>query len=269
MAVRVALHFLSAEVAMSRFWFEVATVGIVLAVSGPARADDAADARKIIEKAVRAQGGQEKIDKWPGRVVTIKGTIHVTGDGIAMTGTVSTQGPDKQRIDVEVDAGAMKAAILLVYAGDKGWTKSGLVSKDAVDFSKDRLAESKEFAHTGWVATLVPLTDKQFTLATVGEIKVDNKPALGVKVSRKGYRDVDLYFDKGTDLLVKTERRVKDEMSGQEVNEEAFFSDYKEVRGAKQSHKSGVKRDGKLYIEYEATKIELFEKLDASTFAKP
>jgi len=269
MTVRVALHFLSAEVVMSRFWFAVATFGIVLAVSGPARADDAADARKIIEKAVRARGGREKLEKLPGRVVTFKGTVHSVGDGIAMNGTVSTQGADKQRIDVEVDVGGIKAAILIVYAGDKGWRKSDLVSKDVVDFSKDRLAEIKEFSHAWWVATLVPLTDKQFTLATVGEIKVDNKSALGVKMSRKGYSDVDLYCDKETGLLVKTERRMKDEMSGQEVNEKAFFGDYKEVQGTKQSHKFSVKRDRKLYFEFEATKIELFEKPDASTFAKP
>src|SRR4051794_27734519 len=103
MAVRVALQFLGAEVAMSRFWFAVATFGIVLAGSGPAWAGDAAYARKIIEKAVRAHGGQEKIEKLPGHVVTFKGTVHVAGAGIAMNGTVSTQGPDRQRIGIEVD----------------------------------------------------------------------------------------------------------------------------------------------------------------------
>src|SRR5687768_10335105 len=101
---------------MTRFW--LVTFGIVLAVHGPALADDAADARKIIAKAVQAQGGQDKLEKLPARVLTLKGTVHVVG-GIGVNGTVSTHGPDKQRIDIEVDAGGIKAAVLLVYAGDK------------------------------------------------------------------------------------------------------------------------------------------------------
>ena len=92
---------------------------------------------------------------------------------------------------------------------------------------------------------------------------------MGVKVSSKGHRDVDLYFDKETGLLVKTEGRVKDDMSGQEVTEESFHSEYKEVQGTKQAHKFVVKRNGKLFMEGEATGVELSEKLDASTFAKP
>ena len=70
-------------------------------------------------------------------------------------------------------------------------------------------------------------------------------------------------------MVVKTEGTVKDEMSGQEVNEEGFFSDYKDVQGTKQAHKFSVKRAGKLFMEGESTKVELFDKLDASTFAKP
>jgi hypothetical protein len=251
---------------MARFRYAVLTFGFVLAIAAPARADDEADARKIIEKAVKAHGGQEKLDKLPGGVIKFKGTFHGTGEGIAVSGEVASQGSDKHRVDMEIDAGGMKFPIVIVVAGDKGWTKLG---KDVKEFDKDELKEAQEEAYSGWVATLAPLKDKQFKLATLGEIKVEKRPAVGVKVSSKGHRDVELYFDKETGLLVKAETRVKDEMSGQEVAEESFPSEYKDVQGTKQAMKFVVKRNGKLFMEGEASEVKLYEKLDDSLFKKP
>jgi hypothetical protein len=251
---------------MSHVQHAVLAFGFVVAAAVPARADDAADARKLVEKAIKAHGGQEKLAKFTGHTVKFKGNFHGMGQAIPMTGEVITQGNDKVRVDVEIEAGGMKFRVINVFDGEKGWNKVGDM---LMEFDKDQVAEAKEQAYAGWVETLVPLKDKQFTLATVGEIKVENRPALGVKVSSKGRRDIDLYFDKETGLLVKRETRVKDEGSGQEVTEETFPSEYKEVQGTKQAMKFTVKRDGKLFIEGEATEVQLSEKLDASVFAKP
>ncbi len=251
---------------MTQFRHAVLAFGFVIAVAVPGRADDAADARALVEKAVKAHGGQEKLDKLPGITVKFKGTFHGMGDGIPMSGEVTTQGPDRQRVDIEVEAGGQKIPILIVVGGDKGWSKIG---KDTTELGKDELAEAKEQSYVAWVATLAPLKGKQFKLATVGEIMIEKRPALGVKVSSKGHRDVDLYFDKETGLLVKSESRVKEEGSDQEVTEESFPSEYKEVQGTKQAMKFTVKRNGKLYMEGESTDVQLAEKLDDSTFAKP
>jgi hypothetical protein len=243
-----------------------AAFGFLLAATAPVRADDAADARAVIDKAVKAQGGREALAKFPATTVKFKGTFHGMGDGIPTTGEIITQGIDQQKITIEVEAGGQKFQIVIVRDGNKGWTKIG---NDTKEMTKDEIAEAKEQAYAGWVATLVPLADKQFTLATVGETKINDKPALGVKVSSKGHRDVDLYFDKESGLLVKSETQVKLEGSDQEVTEESFPSEYKDVQGTKQAMKFTVKRAGKLYVEGEATEIELAEKLDASVFAKP
>jgi hypothetical protein len=252
---------------MYRFRHAIAALGFVFALGAPARADDAADARKIVEKAVKAHGGQDKLDKFKGQTIKFKGTFHGMGEGIPMTGEVTSSGMDKQKIDMEIEAGGMKIPIVIVFDGEKGWAK---VAKDVKEMDKEQVAEAKEQAYAGWVTTLAPLKDdKKFKLATIGEVKIDKKPALGVKVTSKGHRDVDLYFDKETGMLVKAETVVKDDMSGQEVGEESFPSEYKDVQGTKQAMKFTVKRNGKLFMEGEATGVELFEKLDASTFAKP
>ena len=244
----------------------VVAFGFVLAVAVPARADDAADAKALVEKAVKAHGGQDKLEKFAGHTTKFKGKFHGMGQMLDMSGEIAVQGSDKHRLDVEVEVGGMKFRFVAVLNGDKAWKRMGDATTES---DKDEVAEAKAQAYASWVSTLAPLKDKQFTLATLGETKVNDKPAVGVKVSSKGQRDIDLYFDKTTMLLVKTETRVKDDGSGQEVTEENYPSEYKDLQGTKQAMKFTVKRDGKLFVEGEATDLQLAEKLDASVFAKP
>jgi hypothetical protein len=161
----------------------------------------------------------------------------------------------------------MKIEIVNVINGDKGWTK---VAGNTMDLDKDAVAEALEKTHGEYVASLVPLIDgKGYTLKPLGEMLVGEKKALGVKVTAKGRRDVDLYFDKETGLVIQYEFKVKDEGSGQEVLESSFPSEYKDVKGTKVAKKAVVKRDGKLYLDIEMSETELHDKLDASVFDKP
>jgi hypothetical protein len=252
--------------AMTHVRHLVLALGVVVGVSVPVRADDAADARAIVEKAIKAQGGLEKLSKFKAHSIKFKGDFHGMGQAIPMTGEITTQGNDKVKLDAEVEAGGMKFRVINVLAGDKGWNKVGDM---LMDLDKDQIAEAREQAYAGWLATLVPLLDKGIKLSTIGESEIENKPAMGVKVKSEGHRDVDLYFDKASGLLVKFEHRVKDEGSGQEVTEENFSSNYKDVEGTKQPMKFLAKRDGKLFLEGEITEYLLLEKVDENTFAKP
>jgi hypothetical protein len=107
-------------------------------------------------------------------------------------------------------------------------------------------------------------------LAPLEAIKVDGKPAVGVKVSHKGHEDIKLYFDKDTNLLVKVELRVKAQEQGyKEVTQETFLKDWKDADGIKVVTKVVDKRDGKLYIEEEVSDVKYLEKVEAKLFAKP
>lgn len=248
--------------------YVVLTAGLVVAAAGPVRADeaDAKAARALVDKAVKAHGGQANLAKFPASVAKFKGTFHGQGTPIPMAGEITTFGPDKAKLDLEIDAGGMKIPVVNVVAGDKGWAKVG---DNVVELNKDQMTEALEQGHGGWVSSLAPLSGKGFTLATAGELLVNDKPALGVKASYKGRRDVTLYFDKVTGRVVKVETTVKDEGTGQEVTEEAFPSDYKEVQGTQQAMKFTTKRDGKLYLEGELSEITLADKIDAGVFVKP
>jgi len=253
---------------MTRIRLAGLSFALALLATTSARGDDAADARALIDKAIKAHGGAANLAKFKGGAVTFSGTFHGMGMKVPMTGTISTFGADRLKADIEVEADGQKFRVMQVLAGDKGWSKFG---PDTKDMSKDELAAARHEQHAGWVASLTPLVGgaKGYTLAPTGEMLVNDKAALGVKVSAKGRRDVTLYFDKTTGLMTRFDQTVDDEGSGREVAQETYQSDYKDVQGTKQAHKFVVKRDGKLYLEGETSEVTLTETLDANLFVKP
>jgi hypothetical protein len=241
-------------------------VGVLLATVLPLFAADQDEAKIIIDKAIKAHGGQENLAKLKAITLTLKGTTHQAGMDISFTGEVVVQRADQSRLALDGDSNGTKFTFVKVLNGDKGWNK---VNDTTEELNPDQLAEMKEGAYHNWVAMLAPLKDQAFTLASLGEVKVENRPALGVRVSSKGHRDINLYFDKETNLLVKTEMRVKDDRSGMEVNEATVYSDFKDINGIKEATKILVKRDDKPYMEATVEEVKREEKLDDGIFSKP
>ena len=241
---------------------------LVLALAALGRADDAADAKAVVEKAVKARGGSDNLAKYKADVLKIKGAVHVSGLDIDFTGEISFQQPDKSRTVIEGTVMGTNFKSTRVVNGDKGWIDD---LQGARDMSKEELAEERESQNANSIARLAVLTDKAYTLSTVGESKVGDKEAVGILVKRKGYRDVSLFFDKKTHLLLKSETRVKDPQGGgdTEFTQEAFYDDYKKVGDLQVAHKLTIKRDGKAFLEGETTDFKPEKKLGDRLFAKP
>src|SRR5947209_137181 len=175
------------------------TLGITLAglaallAADSVRADDQKATRAVIDKAIKAVGGAANLAKYQGMVWKDKGTYYGMGDGVPYSGTYAVQMPDKMRMEVE-------GAFIIVLNGDKGWIQ---MNGETNALTKDQLAEQQEEQYSGWVTSLVALKDKGFTLTPLGESKVEGDAAVGIKVSHKGHRDVELYFSKKSGLVVK------------------------------------------------------------------
>ena len=245
---------------------------LVLALAALGRADDDADAKAVVEKAVKARGGADNLAKYKADVLKIKGAVHVSGLDIDFAGEISFQQPDKSRAVIEGTVMGTNFKSTRVVNGDKGWIDDLLGATQSMrDMSKEELAEERESQNANSIARLAVLTDKAYTVSTVGESKVGDKEAVGILVKRKGYRDVSLFFDKKTHLLLKSETRVKDPQGGgdTEFTQEAFYDDYKKVGDLQVAHKLTIKRDGKAFLESETTEFKPEEKLDDGLFAKP
>jgi hypothetical protein len=234
-----------------------------------ARADDAADQKALkdlVDKAIKAQGGAEKLKKFKATTFKMKGKFYGMGDGIEYTGEVAGMYPDKSKSVINVDVG-QKFTVTQVLNGDKLWVSAnGMVTEG----DKDALAEAKEVMYAQYVKSLFVLKDKKYKLEPLGESKVNDIEVIGIRVSSKDHRDVNLYINKKNSLLVKSETQVKDQMAGgKEVNQETFYEDYKDVDGMPAPHKILIHHDGKIYVDAVISEIKSTESLDDSLFGKP
>ena len=243
-----------------------AVLGICLGPVALVRADDQADAKAVIEKAIKAEGA-DKLAKLQGLTMKMSGKFYGMGDGIDYAGDWKVQLPDKTRNEITIDANGQKFTFIQVFNGDKGWiSMNGEVS----DANKDQIDEAKEELYDSQVTNLYPLLEKEFKLSPLGDSKVGDKEVVGVKVSNKGHRDINLFFDKKTSFLLKTETHVKDLMGGGgEVAQETLYDDYKDADGVKYPYKVLINRDGKKFVDGEVKEIKLVEKIDDSSFGKP
>ncbi|MFL5241758.1 MAG: hypothetical protein ACJ8FY_06590 [Gemmataceae bacterium] len=242
-------------------------VCVVVSAVSFARADAQADMKTLIEKGVKSLGGQDKLTKLQATVVKVKGKFYGFGDGLDYTAETSTMGMDKIRNLIEGNMDGNKFSFTQIYNNGKGWMAMG---GDAQDLPEDQLDEIKQSLYTSYIMRLYMLPTKEYTLKSLGDSKAGDTEVYGIKVSRKGYKDVTLFLDKKTGLVVKSESTVKNTMGGgEEQKEERMFADYKDHDGIKYPTKATITRDGKKFVESEATDVKFSEKLDDNTFAKP
>jgi hypothetical protein len=222
--------------------------------------------KAILDKGIKALGGEDKLSRLQALTVKGKGVFHEDGKQIPFAGTWQTQGMDRCRTTtVTTDVKGTKTSETRVVNGDKGWIKVG--DDEAKPLSREALAEEKESLYFTYVTSLVPLRSKDFKLAALGESRVEDKKVIGIKVSCNGHRDLKLFLDKESGLLLVAERVIR--FDRKERVEEVFFSDYKDVDGIKIAMKYYTKWDGKAQADAELSEAKAQEKLDDSTFTKP
>lgn len=234
----------------------VSAIAILAAQRGAAAEPSPAD---IIELAIKATGGAEAIAKQKAMTWGESGTYYGQGAAQPYTARYASELPNKFKMEIV-------GVFTIVFDGKQGWIKSmGTVT----EMTDDQLAEQKENTYTSRLTTLLPLKEKEITLAAAGEGNVNGKPTIAIKVSSKDHRDVTLSFDKETFLLAKVESTVKSSELGKEVKQEIVLSGYDEVEKVKMPKKYVITRDGDKYVESEMTDVAIVDKHDEGTFGKP
>lgn len=236
----------------------VAVACLVMARALPAQ-DNKDEARTLLERAIKAHGGADKLTKLKAARIRTKGKIEIL-NGLDFTQEIAFQMPDKLRETMEFEINGMQIKTESVFNGKKS---SVLVNGKRVpiaDKIKDALKDAK---HVMQVSRLVTLRDKAYELSLLGEAQVNGKPALGLRIAKKGAKDVNLYFDKKTARIAKVETRTTDVMSGQEVTEERIIAEYQVKNGVPTAKRVVVRRDGKQFLEAEVLEVEQSETSDA------
>jgi hypothetical protein len=242
----------------------------VLLLAPALYADPADDAKAVVDKAIKAMGGSDKLAKAPATTFKCKATVSDDGKKEAeFSGTWSIQLPDKYRGEIELSHDGKTETVTLVINGDKAWAHETSKNKTE-EAPADALAVIRaDFGALHLAHSLVPLTGKEYKLSSLGEAKVDNRAAIGIKVERKDMPDVDLFFDKETHLPVKAEVRVKERTGAEEMVHTFLFQDYKEADGTKHFTKLTLNRGDKEAMVMELSEVKRQEKLEATLFDKP
>ena len=127
---------------------------------GPTRAADG-DAKSILDKAIKALGGEEKLAKVEAYSWKSKGTVTFNGNENESKTEVTVKGLDHFRREFGND----KFHGVVVLAGDKGWRKFG---DNSSELEGDALANEKR----GVYLQVIPIT-----LVTLKEKASSTRPA--------------------------------------------------------------------------------------------
>lgn len=240
----------------------VAALSIMVLAGSSKAADDSA---AVVDKAVEALGGKEKLAAAKAMTWSRKGKITINGTESAFTSRSTFQSHDRRRAEFNIDLGGNPVEVVVVVNGDKGWRQ---VNGMTEELSGEELDRERRAASLEWTAaTVLPLKQAPFKTEPAGEETVNGRPADGVKVTGPVGKPYTLHFDRETHLPVKLVS-VATDFAG-EATHETTFSDYKESDGIKRATKIKVKRNGEDFVDAELTEFKVIDAPDAKTFEKP
>ncbi len=181
---------------------------------------EASDPKPIIEKVVNAIGGKAKLLK----LFRIQETFHFG----------STPEPE---------AGKKRSTRVSVLEVPDSWW----IGK------KERADEPAKYDVWAW--TLGVLVDPKSKIETISDMADEGREMFGLRVSGTIDPAMDLYFDKGTHLLLRLDWR----------GDFYRFSDWKEHDGVKYASKTVIykKAGGKPWFFHEVTGVERLKELPA------
>jgi hypothetical protein len=248
---------------MTRSIVALFALALLCAPALPTRADAAQDAQPIVDKAIKALGGEDALGKIKAATWKAKTKTTIQGNETEGSSQATMQGLDHFRQEFEGDFNGNKFKFVTVLDGDKGARKIG---DNRTDLDKDALANQKRITYLTVIPiTILPLKDKVFTLEAIAEEKIDDKPAVGIKVTGPEKKEFKLYFDKESGLPVRMVAKIAG-FQGEEVTQETNFSDYKEMAGIKKATKVVSKRNGEKFQEQQVTEFKVLDKVEPKTF---
>ncbi len=180
---------------------------------------------------------------------------------------MAVQGVDHIRWNATINEMGRMESGTIVVTPEKIWGKGS--NAEAEEAPMDFAFIRDVFRTIRLSENLTALRGKEVMVSHLGELKIENRPAVGLKVTTRGRPDVDLFFDKETSLPLRAEVRVTEPMKTNEVVYTFSFADYKDVNGIKQYSKITLKRGDKSNMEMEFGDFKFQEKLDNTLFAKP
>lgn len=243
---------------MKKFWILLAVAAFV----SPIQADEAAE--KVVKKAVEAHGGEKALLATKAGTMSFKASISVMGIDLDMNGEAAYAFPDKFKMSMSGELMGQKFTMTQLVNGDSVKMQVQGMDVPVEDKQKDEL---KQTISNQEISMIAPLLDaKKYTIKAEKDAKVGDNEASVILVTAKGMKDMKLFFDKKTNLLIQTQRQGLDPSGQKDVDEVTELLDYKKVEGIQTPMTLKTSQDGKPFMTMKMTEVKYLEKLDAKKF---
>jgi hypothetical protein len=240
--------------------------GLAAGLGTQARAEGGKDAGAIIDKAIKAMGGAEKLGAVKAATWKSKGTIAIGGEDNKFTSQTTFQGHDHFRNEFNGEFGGNPISGAVILAGDKGWVKFGDM---ITEMDKDAVGNQKHNLYLQLVPVMPQaLKSNHFKVGAVSEVKIDGKAAQSLKVTGPDGKEFTIAFDKESGLPVRLTGEVYG-FQGDLAPEEHNFANYKDFDGIKRATKFDSKRSGDKHMSMEISDFKVLTDVDPKTFAEP
>jgi hypothetical protein len=223
----------------------------------------------VVEKAIKAMGGQERFDKAQTTYLKYNREFGVAnGDPATTSLRCTAQGLENFRFALEMNAGGKHQTTTWIINGDQGWTQTG---RGTIVMKPIELRVVKQSALEELLPTRPDLLKaKVFDLEWAGEPIVGDRPTAAIKVSGLGIVGMKVYFDRERGLPIKSEY-IASYVNGDPMMQR-IFSDYREFDGIQVATKIEWKReiagDSDSWVD-DVKEFKILDKVPPDTFTEP
>src|SRR5262245_12912588 len=245
---------------MRRLVFPLLVAPLIASI---ARGDEVTD---LCDRVVKAHA-KDPADLKKFRVHTMKakGISRARGDDAQATCEIFAVWPGQMRLTWEWGTGDKKTSFTVLTTGDRGWQAG--TGMPGEELRLEMLNDVRTDVYAIWVATLTTLKDPETKLALAGRSKVGDTPVDGLKVSRRPWPDITLYFDEKSGLLRRMAYRSRE--GGVFLDKEFLYDAHKDVDGLKVPTKQITRVGGAEIAHWTEIEYAFPEKIDAKKFEKP
>ncbi|HKB02206.1 MAG TPA: hypothetical protein VKD90_08305 [Gemmataceae bacterium] len=236
---------------------------LTLLAAAAVRADEATDLRDRVIKAHAKDPADLK--KFKVHTVKAKGEFRPGSDAVAATFEMAAVYPGRMKLTWEFGTGATKTSATLCGTDDQGWRKGSNFA--AMDLAVEEVNDFRADAYAIWVATLITLDDKETRLSAAGRGRVGSSPVVGLKVARRPWPEVVLWFDDKTGLLRKMAYRSRE--AGATLNKEMTYDGHKEAGGLMVPTRHTISIQGREVYNWKEMEYTFPDRIEPDVFTKP
>lgn len=219
----------------------------------------------IVNKAIVAHGGMEALSKARADKVRLKGTMFLQDKPVPFSGETSVVLPDRLRTVVRMNPGPQEIVMTQLVSGDK----LGMFINGQPQVVTEGLAATlRETLVMNQAMRLVSLLkDKTLEPTVAGTGMVNGRQARIIRVTPPGKREIKLWFDYETGLLVKTEHPVG--LNSNPMLQEEYYGDFREMGAFRRPAKMVTHRAGKKIMEAELVEVRYLDSIPENEFLAP